>query len=76
MIDWLTDLILQAAAWLSGLFFSKDAPEFFGDRRHDGDPACRAVRFLPAVLLLAALQAQSARRLKRREQQTGILPVG
>jgi hypothetical protein len=28
MIDWLTSFILQAAAWLSGLFFSKDAPNF------------------------------------------------
>ena len=28
MIDWLTNLILQAAVWLSGLFFSKDAPNF------------------------------------------------
>ena len=28
MIDWLTSFILQTAAWLSGLFFSKDAPNF------------------------------------------------
>jgi uncharacterized protein involved in cysteine biosynthesis len=28
MIDWLVNYILQAAGWLSGLFFSKDAPNF------------------------------------------------
>lgn len=28
MIDWLTNLILQAGAWVSGLVFSKDAPNF------------------------------------------------
>ena len=28
MIDWLTNLVLHAAAWLSGLFFSRDAPNF------------------------------------------------
>jgi hypothetical protein len=28
MIDWLVNYILQAAAWLSGLFFAKDAPNF------------------------------------------------
>ena len=28
MIDWLTNIILQAATWLSGLFFSTSAPNF------------------------------------------------
>jgi hypothetical protein len=28
MIDWLVNLILQAAGWLSGLLFSRDAPNF------------------------------------------------
>ncbi len=28
MIDWLVNLVLQAAAWLSGLVFLKDAPNF------------------------------------------------
>jgi len=28
MIDWLTNLIIQAGAWVSGLFFSRDAANF------------------------------------------------
>ncbi len=28
MIDWLVNLILHAANWVSGLFFPKDAPNF------------------------------------------------
>ena len=28
MIDWLVHAIMHAASWVSGLFFSKDAPNF------------------------------------------------